>query len=356
MQKIYILTLVLALLSVTACKDDNDSVPAVDESLNAEILANFSTNVASATYTELASKATQLSTQFNTFKTNKSDVNLKIMQSSWKDARTVWEQTEAHLFGPVSTENIDPRIDTWPVNFTDLDAQLASSNAFTETYIDNLDDALKGFHPIEYLLFGTDGNKKAADFTERQIQYLEGLTLNLKKLTTELGNNWDPSTSSSNYISAVSKAGAGSTEYTTQLAAFEEIVNAMAGICDEVANGKLAEPYEQKDPSLEESPFASNSIADFTNNIKGVQNVYLGNYKADGKGLEDLVKLHNLSLDSDIKTKLSAAITSLGNITDPFGKAITTQSVQIQNAMNAINELKTVLEDDLLPFVQQHTK
>ena len=69
-----------------------------------------------------------------------------------------------------------------------------------------------------------------------------------------------------------------------------------------------------------------------------------------------MMKLHNLSLDNEIKTKLSAAITALGNVTDPFGKAISTQPVQIQNAMTAINDLKDILENDLLTFVQQHAK
>ena len=356
MKKIYILPFAFTLLAFTACKDDNNEVPAIDETLNSKILSDFSLAVASATYTELQAKTAQLNTQLATFKSNPSDVNLKIMQSSWKDARTVWEQTEAHLFGPVSTENIDPRLDTWPVNFTDLDAQLSSNNAFTESYIDNLDDALKGFHPVEYLLFGNGGTKKASDVTPRQMEYLEGLTLNLKKLTAELGSKWDLATASTNYISAVSNAGAGSDEYKSQRAAFEELVNAMVGICDEVANGKIKEPYEQKNAALEESPFASNSIIDFTNNIKGVGNVYQGRYKTDGTGLEDLVKLHNLSLDGDIKAKLNAAISALENITDPFGTAIITQPVQVQNAIDAINELKTVLEDGLLPFVQQHSK
>ncbi len=352
----YLIAGALVVAGLTRCSDDNDKVAPFDTDLNAQILSDFSTGVASATYTELQTKAALLNTQVATLKASKTDANLAAIQQTWKEARTIWEQTEAHLFGPVATESIDPRIDTWPVNFIDLDAQLNSNNVFTETYIDDLDDALKGFHPIEYLIFGQDGTKKAVDITDRQMQYLEGLALNLTKLTTELGNNWSAAGASTNYIAAVSKAGEGSTEYPTQLAAFKELVNAMAGICDEVANGKLAEPYEAKNPSLEESPFASNSITDFTNNIKGVQNVYLGKYKTDGKGLEDLVRAHNLSLDADIKAKLDAAISSLGKITDPFGKAITTQAVQIQNAMDAINALKTILEEDLLKFVGEHAK
>ena len=256
-------------------------------------------------------------------------------------------------FWPVSTGNIDPRIDTWPVNFTDLEAQLASDNEFTEDYIDNLEDALKGFHPIEYLLFGEEGKKKAVDFTDREFEYLKGLALNLKTLTATLSQSWDPDDQDS-YYQKFSMAGNGSSVYQTQLEALEEMVNAMAGICDEVANSKIHEPFIQQDPSLEESPFALSSITDFTNNIKGVQNVYLGKFQTDGKGLEDLVRKSNLSLDNDIKLKLGNAIGALGNISDPFGEAITSQPVQVQNAIDAINELQETIEGELLPFVQQH--
>jgi putative iron-regulated protein len=130
----------------------------------------------------------------------------------------------------------------------------------------------------------------------------------------------------------------------------------MAGICGEVANDKISEPFLQQNPDLEESPFAKSSLPDFTNNIKGVQNVYLGKYTSDGKGLEDLVKKYNLQLDSDIKLNLSKAIAALENITQPFGQAIITQPIQVQNAIDAIGELQAVLEDQLLPFVQQHSK
>ena len=166
---------------------------------------------------------------------------------------------------------------------------------------------------------------------------------------------WDASVSG-NYGNIFINAGNGSAIYETQRAAFEELVNAMTGICDEVANGKMDEVYLAKDPSLEESPFSKNSITDFTHNIRGVENVYLSRYSADGKGLEDLVKKYNLSLDNEIKTNISSAIGALNTVTVPFGEAIISQPLQVQNAIDAINALKTTLEEKLLPFVQQHSK
>jgi predicted lipoprotein len=338
-----------------ACKKDDPapSTPA-SPSLKTEILSQFSDNVATATYGDLKAKAIQLHQNTLALATTTDENTLSACKQAWRDCRSAWEQSEAFLFGPVSSENIDPRIDTWPVNFADLDSVLSSSAVFTPAYIDNLDDALKGFHPVEYLLFGVNGNKTAASFTTRELEYLNALTLNLETLTTELAGYWDVS-AQNNFHHQFETAGAGSTVYTTQRAAYEEMVNAMIGICDEVANGKIAGPYTAQDPSLEESPFAFNSITDFTNNMRGVRNTYLGAYAADGKGLEDLVREHNLSLDGQVKQKIDAAIAALGTVTVPFGQAITQQPVQIQNSINAINDLKTVLENDLLPFVQIHT-
>ena len=343
-------------MGFAGCDDDNDGGSLVDETLNAEILDNFSATLAQAVYADLAVKTTTLNDQVIALETGgATNAEMDACRNTWKQARESWEQSEAFLFGPVSTDNIDPRIDTWPVNFTDLDAQLESDEEFTAAYIDGLEDALKGFHPIEYLIFGEDGEKAAADLSDRDIEYLKGLAKNLKDLTDDLNVSWNPSTTDSYHL-AFTKAGDGSSIYPTQLSAFEELVNAMIGICDEVANGKIDEVLVAQDPSLEESPFSQNSMIDFTNNIKGVQNVYLGKFSADGKGLEDLVRKHNLQLDSDIKLKINTAITALGNVSIPFGEAIISQPIQVQNAVDAINDLKDMLEEQLLPYVQQHAK
>jgi len=345
-----------ALLGFAGCDDDNEGGSLVDETLNTEVLDNFSATIAQSVYNDLASKTSTLYDQVLAMETDgATDVELNACRTTWKQARESWEQSEAFLFGPVSTDNIDPRIDTWPVNFTDLDAQLDGTAEFTEAYIDNLEDALKGFHPIEYLIFGQDGQKAAAELLPRDIEYLKGLSQNLKVLTSDLKVSWQPASSGSYHL-AFTEAGNGSSVYPTQLSAFEELVNAMMGICDEVANGKIDEVFIAQDASLEESPFSQNSMIDFTNNIKGVQNVYLGKYTSDGKGLEDLVRQYNLQLDNEIKLKISNAIAALGNVTDPFGEAIFSQPIQVQNVVDAINELKDTLEEQLLPFVQQHSK
>lgn len=345
-----------ALLVLSACSKESESPDPAPETgvAPATVLSAFTDNVARANYNDLAARATTLRGAVEAFTNTISDADLAACKQAWRDARLSWELSESMLFGPVSTDNIDPRIDTWPVNFVDLEAQLGSGQAFTAEYINNLEDALKGFHPIEYLLFGQDGNKTAPQMTAREREYLVALCMNLEALTSHLANIWDAA-DGNNYGTIFSTAGNGNSTYPTQRAAFEEMVNAMITICDEVANAKMHEPFIAQDPMLEESPFAKNSITDFTNNIRGVENVYLGRYAANGTGLEDLVRQYDLQADAAIKQRITAAVAALGTITVPFGQALTEQPVQVQQAIDAINALAGTLQSELLPLVQQHT-
>jgi len=345
-----ILSITSSLFLFAACtktESIENKIDATQEKTN--VRKSIASNVILPTYIDMEAKAGLLYTSIQNFNTNSNDANLAVCQNAWYAVRNAWEKSEGFLFGPVAVENIDPRIDTWPVNYQSLDSLLASNAIYTTTYIEILEDALRGFHPIEYLLFGINKGKKANEFNQRQKDYLLALTENLKGLCNKTVSDWN----SGFYVDFTTPSS--TSVYKTEREVYEEIVNAMSGICDEVANGKISEPFISQDATLEESPFALNSLVDFTNNMQSVENVYYGKYITDGKGLEDFVKLHNLSLDNKMKQKITASITSLNNITVPFGKAIKEQPTQVQNAIDAINELKKVLEEELLPLVQMHT-
>lgn len=340
-------------IMVSSCNKDDNNGNTDTTALKEEILQDAANKVCLASYQDLSSKADQLLIAVMTLNATAADEDLDKCRTLWRSIRETWERSEAWLFGPVDVDKIDPRIDTWPVDFNDLNTVLASSDVLNEAYIDGLDeehDALKGFHPIEYLLWGKDGDKIASELTDREQEYLLALAQNLKKLAAEVKDSW-----AGGYATTLATAGnTGNSEYPTKRVAFETIVDAMGGICDEVANGKMKDPFEAEDPQLEESPFAQNSITDFTNNIKGIMDMYQGKFNEDGKGLEDLVRTYNLSLDNDIKTKHGTAIAALQAITVPFGEAILTQKTQVQTAMDKINELADLLDKSLKPFVQQY--
>jgi predicted lipoprotein len=286
--------------------------------------------------------------------TNTTESNIAKAQTDWRNLRNEWEQSESFLFGPVATEGLDPAIDTWPVNKNDLDSLLASSVVFSDSYMQNAQESLKGFHPLEYLIFGANGTKTSADFTAREKEYMVALAKELKRICNMMPKSWD--VSHGDFSSELKTAGIGSITYKTKKEAMLEIVNAMAGICDEVANGKIEEPFIAQNPNLEESPFSKNSFGDFKNNMQGVQNVYLCSYATKGASISDWVKQYNVSLDSKIRSQVAASISTFSTFSKPFGQAIISEQVQILNTQKILNQLKETLENELVPLINLNVK
>lgn len=350
-------TLLIALtLILSSCEKDKDPEPSGTELSNPElqnkILNDFAYNIALATYVEMESKMNIFYLSCVQFDSTLSQQDLISARNAWKNVRSVWEQSEAFLFGPVSTDNIDPGIDTWPIDHNSLDSLFQTSVAFTQGFMNSLDDGLKGYHPAEFILWGVNGNKVPADFTSRERVYLIALVTDLNVKATFLRASWDPATTN-NYSLQIINAGQSGSVYPSQRSVFEEIVNAMIGICDEVSNGKIYEPFAALDPSLEESPYSMNSLIDFRNNLQGVKNVYFGDFLSNGNGLNDFMSKNNLSIHSKISNQIENALNSFNGITAPFNEAIISQRPQVQNVINQINTLKLNLEDELLPFIQQ---
>ena len=342
-----------ALLVLAAACGDNSTPGTGPSTFDATaLLADVPSKVIFPTYADLEVKANALNAAVVTLQASTTDVNLQAAQDAWRATRRPWEQSEGFLFGPVETDGIDPSIDSWPVNQADLNAVLASGQPLTKATIDGLEGGLKGFHTIEYLLFGAGSGKAAADLTVRELEYLVAVTESLEGAVSQLRQAWDPA--GGNFSATVATAGqSGNTVYTSQSQALQEIVNAMIAICDEVGNGKISDPFDQQDRSLEESQFSNNSDADFADNIRSVQNVYLGQYgSSTGTGVRALVQAKQPSLDATITAQTQAAIDAIGQMTPTFGEAITTNQPAVEAARTAVRALRQTLESQLLPLAQ----
>lgn len=339
----------IALLNACSKSENTGSSQEFNAAKDAAI-SDFVNKVAIPGYAELKTKAIVLNDAVIALNSNTTESNLFAARNAWKDLRSTWEKCEGYLFGPVEDDEYDPETDTWPVNFNDMDALLSSSQPLGLADIEALTTrSLKGYHPLEYMLWGQDGNKAAASFTARQKEYMTSLSLHLKMQAENLYNSWIPS--SGNYADKFLKAGTGSNIFVKKQDAFIALTEGMTGICAEVADGKMKEPFDAFDPQIVESPFSGNSVTDFKNNIIGAYNVYQGKFVEDGTAIQDLVKLRNSSLNALLEQKFTAAINSFDAIPLPYEQAIINQRTQCQNTMNAITALSEILNDQLKPFV-----
>ncbi len=343
---------VSASLFAGACKDTPVTTPPPTDTVStaSKALKTAGNDVILATYVDLDAKAGLLADAVVALRASTTPATLESARAAWRAARRPWEQSEAFLFGPVDTKGIDPGIDSWPVNYVDLDAVLASSATLTKEYIDGLEGTLKGFHTIEYLLFGKTGVKAASELTSRELEYLQAVTQSFKGATAELRRSWEPA--GDNFVANIVNAGGSGSIYLSRKDALQELVSGMAAIADEVANGKINDPYSQQDRTLEESQFSNNSNADFQDNIRSIRNLYLGGYAGtEGVGLSALVSAKNPTLDTRVKQEIDGAIAAIGEMTPTFGEAITNNRSKVEAAQEAVRKLQHTLESDVLPVV-----
>ncbi|WP_233559676.1 imelysin family protein [Taibaiella sp. KBW10] len=358
----------LALLSgtvfFTSCKDKTPKpTTQTFTELEQATLTDFVNVVGNPLYAKFEALAGELKTAVQNLSSNPTPANLATARTAWKNVRVIWEQSEGFLIGPVDDLNYDPYMDTWPTDHNAMDNLLSSTTPITVSYLAGLDDpedatelTLRGFHPLEYLLWGLGGNRDASTISAREKEYMVALASDIYNNVSALKASWLPG--SIYFGNKLITPGSGNDLYTNKKEALEALANALIDICSEVAGGKMLEPYEPNpDSTITESPYAHNSIADFKNNIIGARNVYTCTFNgATGKSLSDLVGFNNKTLDLEIKQKFEVAINSFDGFTTTFESAIYNQRTQVQNTLNALNALKTSLDDKLIPYIRQYVK
>ena len=363
-------TLMGLTLSFTACGDDNDE-PDVNplDSHKTAIIKQYVNGVVVPTYKSLADESNDLATLCEELRNNPTQSKLNECCESWISARKYWELSEAFLFGAAADYNIDPHIDSWPLQKSQLDNILAN-----DALIDALDEdgagadafatlgyGLLGFHAVEYVLFRDGAPRKVSEITEAELIYNAAVAQDLANQTIRLEASWaglanissakqnrleefelEPSF---NYGENMITAGmTGNTLYKTQLAAMEQILTGASDISDEVGNTKITDPVNSGNVLDVESWYSWNSIADFTDNIRSVRNAYYGSLDGSvgNNSMAAYINKVNSSLDSNVRKAIDNAINEISSMPAPFRNHLT--KAETQKAVDACNTLLDALD------------
>ncbi|SEA64797.1 Predicted lipoprotein [Arachidicoccus rhizosphaerae] len=357
MKKLFLPAVVIASLmsvSVMSCsKSDSPSNSQDIQEVETKALSDFVSVLGNPLYSDFTSEATTLDNAVKALVANPTAENQATAQAAWKTVRVVWEQSEGFLIGPVEDDNYDPNMDTWPTDRNAIDNLLKTNSNITSDELNNTDDALKGFHPLEYLLWETN----PADYTDAEKNYMTALSSNILSNVKALQASW----TDGGFGNEITNPGADS-RYKTKQEALEAIANALIDICNEVGESKMPVPFgntaTDADSTQTESPYSHNSIVDFKNNIQGAYNSYTCSYGgATGTSLSSLVQVNNKNLDNQIRTAFQNAIKSFDGFGDiTFEKAIYNNRTIVQNVITQVAALKTQVEDGLVPYIQQYVK
>ena len=377
----------MGLLTFTSCSSSDDSskkeetteVTIKDAEYDA-IVNQYVDNVVIPTYSDLKAKNSALYQAVVAFGDAPSNANFQAICNAWLAAREPWEQSEAFLFGPVADYGLDPNMDSWPLDqeaiVKMLESQQWNDMKWTGDY-DEDDDAIaaaqnvRGFHTLEFLAFrdgksrtltdtAADGEAANAVYNAANAtawaQYMRNTAQLLVDDVTTLCDAWN-----NGYADKFKSHNGG--EFTSGLSCIEQLIDGCIDIAGEVGQAKIGDPYDlyKSGKTTEalyavESWYSWHSRDDYTNNIYSIRNAYYGS--RDGSinknSLSTLVAKYNATLDADVKAAIKDAADAIQAIPQPFRNNI--DSKEAQTAMDACAELSDILENELKPFLINHTK
>ncbi len=309
--------------AMDGCEELGENLVAVNTTLGMAVLTdqqeahlyktleNLVNNVIVPTYTNLADHTEALEKTLNGLTVSTiTQAQINSACADFKEARKFWERSEAFLGGAASDFDIDPTIDSWPLNRTLLLAYFNSG--MSEEMLE--DATILGFHALEFILFRDGQPRKVAELQgydtyknfekisgAQELQYAQTICKLLKERTFQLQVSWEgETTANASRVSVVKNAGL---DYVTQnglsygqnlkeagknskstfktlTAAISQVLSDDEGsafaICNEVGTAKIANPFANGDISYVESPYSYNSITDFADNIRSIRNVWLG--------------------------------------------------------------------------------
>jgi uncharacterized iron-regulated protein len=377
----------MGLMVFTACSssDDNNKkeetteVTILDSEYDA-IINQYVDNVVLPTYSDLKAKNSVLYQAVVDFGDAPSNANFKAICDAWLEAREPWEQSEAFLFGPVADYGLDPNMDSWPLDqeaiVKMLESQQWNEMEWTGDY-DEDDEAIaaaqnvRGFHTLEFLAFrdgksrtltdtAADGEAANAVYNASNAtawaQYMRNTAKLLVNDVTTLCDAWN------NGYAEKFKSHSGG-DFTSGLSCIEQLIDGCIDIAGEVGQAKIGDPYDlyvsgKTTEALYavESWYSWHSRDDYTNNIYSIRNAYYGSRdgKVNNNSLAKLVEKYNPTLDADVKEAIKDAADAIQAIPQPFRNNI--NSKEAQAAMEACAELSDILENELKPFLINHTK
>ena len=333
------------------------SLTSTQETYLRNVLAGMVDNVVVPTYTDLADDVEDLEKTLNGLTVNTiTQTQINKACDDFLDARENWERSEAFLMGAASDFDIDPTIDSWPLNRSLL------LNYFNNGMNDEMleDATILGFHALEFILFRNGQPRKVAELQSndtyknfesisgaQELRYAQTICALLKQRCFQLQVAWEGEKNASR-VAVVKAAGL---DYTTEAglsygdnltqagqnsrSTFPTLKDAIAqvlsddegsaaAIATEVGTAKIANPFSAGDISYVESPYSYNSITDFQDNIRSIRNIWYGSTNGSKASNSFARFFEAVNTTVGVESAFNDAITKIGNMPSPFVKYCST--------------------------------
>ncbi|WP_194097618.1 imelysin family protein [Marivivens aquimaris] len=329
----------------------------------AAVLDNYA-NIAAAIYEDSLTTAKDLQGAVDALIANPSEETLQAARDAWLASRNPYQQSEVYRFGNPIVDDWEGKVNAWPldeglIDYVDAnyggptdENEFAALNVIgneqfelagfdvdatditPELIGDTLNEAdgietnvARGYHAIEFLLWGQDlngtehgaGDRPFTDYVQgegctngncdRRADYLTSATELLVSDLEYMAGQWAEGGEAREAVLANEGEG------------LIAILTGMGSLSyGELAGERMRLGVMLNDPEEEHDCFSDNTHNSHYYDGLGIQNAYLGHYTrvdgtvVEGASVSDLVAANNAELDEEMKAKLDASVTALGDV------------------------------------------
>lgn len=300
-------------------------------------------DLAFSSYRDAAAAAQALDQAVDELLNNPGDATLAAAREAWTKARQPYLLTEAFRFYDGPIENVEGRINAWPMNEAAIDyvkddpkaGIINSDNPLTMDLIVAANQAndeanvTTGWHAIEFLLWGQDfsaegpGARPASDYTagsaanDRRREYLQLAVKLLIDDLSRLAAVWDP---------ALTGGYAASLKALPPREAIGRMLNGIAILAGfEFMSQRLAVALDSGDQEDEHSCFSDTTHQDFVYDMQGIKNVWTGDGAGKERaGLDELVKSIDPAIAENVGKLLADAEGKVAALGNPWDRVLAT--------------------------------
>lgn len=373
---------------------------AKEPDLNPAAVIQTYSEIAHATYADSLAAAKVLSQHIDTLIETPSEETLAAARQAWIRARVPYQQSEALRFGNPIVDQLDMKLNAWPVdesfidyvnmgtqfgapapinlisnpqfqyNGVSIDAREITPTLLSESLHElggNEAFVATGFHAIEFLLWGQDlnvspkssGQRPASDFSldkcthdacDRRIAFLRAVTDQLLTDLVTARDTW-----------AVEGAARHSLAADTHTQALARMLNGLGSLAyGELAGERMKLGLLLQDQEEEHDCFSDNTHNSHYYNLIGIQNLYFGRYTntegeiVSGPSLYALVEQDDPELAKQAKLefeKAHAALLALkqhAETVEPYDQMISHASAEgvatVEHGIESLIRLAKIIE------------
>ncbi len=322
-----------------------------------KVLADLAANVIVPAYTYAATQTKALVDAVTALRDAPSAGSLSAARAAWKSARTTWKTTDAFLFGPADDLALTAGAIDTASDIAKIEALASATSPLDAVAIAKLGANQRGFGGVEVLLFDPardDAAMLAAlEASDRRRGVLAALVAeDLHAKVEAVRAAWVGAPT--DYASHLSRAGRGSTVYTSERQGVDAVVNALIAVAEVLIAVRLAKPLgldqtsQTPVPELVESPRSDASVDDLLAVLDGIEMVYLGRRgELSGLPLSAAVAERSPRADQRMRDQLPLAKEAVRAIPGPLRTAVVSQRDPVVAAHAAVREVKRILTNEV---------